>query len=111
KAYNNTWKLKAQPYAYFSSYGKLNGYARYGSGNVDCASLASLGLTQGPYLSAANKFWNEKSFQIISAGEDGLFGPLGGMGGGGLWPPPGSKEDEDNMTNFAKGVLSGGSTN
>jgi hypothetical protein len=104
KAYQNTWKLKAQPYAYFSSYGKLNGYARYGNGNVDCASLASLGLTQGPYTSAANKYWNEKSFQIISAGEDGVFGP------GGMWPPsPGGAADDD-MTNFAKGVLSGGST-
>lgn len=98
-AYLNPWVNKPQPYAYFSSYNKPNGYNRYGSPNQDCASL---GLT--PYTAASGKFWNEKTFQIISAGQDGQFGP------GGVWPPA-TGVAEDDMSNFARGVLLAGQDN
>src|SRR5262249_57460594 len=64
-AYANVWPATNYPgkvptfYAYFSSYGKPNGYNRYGSS--DCASL---GLS--PYAVSASKYWNESTFHIIS---------------------------------------------
>ena len=91
-------------YAYFSSYGNLNGYYRYGSPAVagstsDCAGL-------WPYYTAVDSagvvtFANPDSFQIISAGPDMVFG------GGGLWSPgaPATEKDRDNMSNFHNGKL------
>lgn len=96
-AYLNVWSRQAKPYAYFSNYGKPNGYNRYGSS--DCASLGV-----SPYQSSSGKYWNENSFQIISAGQDGVFGP------GGIWPPA-LGPAQDDMSNFAKGLLFGGPDN
>lgn len=62
----------AKPYAFFS-----NPWTRenqYGVG--DCA-----GIGAAPYLSAASRFHNPSSFQIISAGKNRAFGP------GGVWLP------------------------
>lgn len=62
---------RGQPYAYFSSYGELNGYNRYG--DTDCLSLRVW-----PYAEIFDKtphFLNADSCQIISAGRDGQFGP------------------------------------
>jgi hypothetical protein len=60
-----------QPYAYFSAYGQMNGYNRYG--RTDCPALGVWPYAQslGPTL----QFVNPRSFQIISAGADGKFGP------------------------------------
>jgi hypothetical protein len=96
-AYLNVWGRQAKPYAYFSNYGKPNGYNRYGSS--DCASLGV-----SPYQASSGKYWNENSFQIISAGQDGVFGP------GGIWPPAlGAAQDD--MANFARGLLQAGPDN
>jgi prepilin-type N-terminal cleavage/methylation domain-containing protein len=73
------------PYAYFSSYKITNGYARYAStGTSDCQSLGVAPYIQSITGSAASptiNFFNPNSFQIISAGKDGVFGP------GLLWSP------------------------
>jgi prepilin-type N-terminal cleavage/methylation domain-containing protein len=59
---------KNTPYAYFSSGRSTNGY----SAN-DCAALKV-----APYFQAGTspaQYYNASSFQIISAGRDGVFGP------------------------------------
>ncbi len=60
-----------RPYAYFSAYGAPNGYGRYGG--TDCASLGVWPYAEA--LDPAPRFLNPRSFQIISAGLDGKFGP------------------------------------
>jgi general secretion pathway protein G len=94
-----------QPYAYFSSYKAPNNYNRWG-GN-DCPSLlknlvppVSAGLVA--YFDAPGRFINPNSFQIISAGKDGFFGP-----GGGVWTPanassfyPDPSIGRDDQSNF-----------
>jgi prepilin-type N-terminal cleavage/methylation domain-containing protein len=59
------------PFAYFSSYKKANGYNRYLAlyKNSDC-----LNLGVWPYYDGI-KYQNSDTFQIISAGRDGVFGP------------------------------------
>lgn len=89
-SYLDTYRLR--PYAYFSSGNSRNDYNRYFKAfkNSDCRSLlvdpnsAILG-TVWPYAEAVAKLNNQvptrptyikpDSFQIISAGADGLFGP------------------------------------
>jgi hypothetical protein len=67
---------RKKPYAYFSSYGKRNGYNRYFSldRKSDCASLGVW-----PYAESVEgdspQYANPARFQIISAGADGKFGP------------------------------------
>src|SRR5262249_51975264 len=65
-------------YAYFSSYKTLNGYNRYYPvfNNSDCASLLPGGVW--PYYEGGSgtttpRYLNPSSFQIISAGADGVF--------------------------------------
>jgi hypothetical protein len=58
------------------------------------------------YLSAAGTFHMPDSFQIISPGKDGVFGPGGGIlprGAGASLPPPA----QDDLTNFSQGILRG----
>ena len=64
-----------------------------------------------PYYKSLNKYWNPTSFQIISAGRDGVFGNVGQWQDGTsstdpfpMQPPPllGWK---DNRTNFSAFVL------
>jgi prepilin-type N-terminal cleavage/methylation domain-containing protein len=88
----------AKPYVYFSTYGTRNGYQM-----ADCLSQ---GLTAGPYYEAANpvRYLNPNTFQIISAGADGLYGQ------GGLWSPglqPVDAQTKDNQSNFNNGGLMG----
>lgn len=69
-----------QPYAYFSSYRTSNNYNRYGSS--DCPSLQyqqGSSTTAPPQLQPyfvpnTSNFLNPSSYQIISAGPDGVFG-------------------------------------
>ena len=86
--------LTPQPYLYFSSYGKLNGYNRYGSS--DCSLM-----TNGAYYSAPGTYWNPKTFQIVSAGRDRNFGS------GGLWPPADGPTG-DNQSNIVRAVMAAG---
>ncbi|MGE3807684.1 MAG: type II secretion system protein [Gemmataceae bacterium] len=80
-----------QPYLYFSSYGKVNGYVA-----ADCTQLAG-----GAYQVSSGKFANPSSFQIISAGRDANFG---GASGGNILGSL-SKQGQDNLSNFQKGTL------
>jgi hypothetical protein len=86
RSYIDPWK--AQPYLYFTSYGKQAGYR---------AGDAALGVT--PYVDPATlKGKLIDGFQIISAGEDKLFGP----GGANL---PATGVGEDDIANFSQGTL------
>jgi hypothetical protein len=72
-----TVALSGAPYAYFSSYKTTNGYNRYFPIN-DCASLANPAANlpaPWPYKQGPSQFLNPNSYQIISAGADGAFGP------------------------------------
>jgi prepilin-type N-terminal cleavage/methylation domain-containing protein len=98
--YLDAWKQK--PYAYFSSYSWKgpNQYLRYfnNPGGSDCSTLNILPY-QFPPAGNVVRFVNPDSFQIICAGQDGVFG------GGGPWNPqsgiPGAGADD--LTNFASG--------
>jgi hypothetical protein len=104
------------PYAFFSAYKRENGYNRYrdamNNPSTDCPSLGVW-----PYLKTGSPltFWNERSFQIISAGPNKTFGPgnpydpVKGYQPP-LWGPssPAVGPGEDDMTNFAQKVLSAG---
>jgi prepilin-type N-terminal cleavage/methylation domain-containing protein len=69
-SYMDDYKL--QPYLYFSSYATKNGYNPWFSKfmNSDCATAGVW-----PYADPNNNYLNPNGFQIISAGEDGQFGP------------------------------------
>src|SRR5262249_60861996 len=71
-----------QPYAYFSSYNVVNGYNRYGG--TDCPTLGVWPYAQE--WQPVPRFWNPDSFQIISAGRDGKFGP-GATDASRVWSP------------------------
>jgi prepilin-type N-terminal cleavage/methylation domain-containing protein len=81
--------FKKQPYVYFSSNKRENGYF---------AGANTIGVS--PYVKQATppQYWNPSTFQIISAGEDGQFGP------GGLWTPGAATQiaagGKDDLTNF-----------
>ncbi|MCI0456976.1 MAG: prepilin-type N-terminal cleavage/methylation domain-containing protein [Gemmataceae bacterium] len=96
----------ARPYAYFSSYGRENGYdtiSRLFNPPVsDCASL-----NVWPYAASTTptvRYHNSKTFQIVSAGFDGSFGP------GGQWTPATaaaiSANGRDDVSNFHDKILS-----
>jgi hypothetical protein len=74
------------PYVYFSSGPRPNGYS--GLPNT-------LGVSA--YLQTANPlaYQNSTTFQIISSGANGQFGP-----GGIVWPPALIGAGADDMTNF-----------
>ncbi len=103
-AYGKQTDPKSKPFAYFSSYKSLNGYNRYGSS--DCASLGV-----SPYfISASNingqlvvRYHNPDTFQLISAGEDKVFGPGGQWTAGtGMNTPVNGRDD---ITNFHPRML------
>jgi len=84
-----------RPYAYFSSYNKLNGYRN------DCPSL---GVSPYFHMGSNNirMYENGRSYQILSAGKDNTFGP------GGQWDPTSgvtSGPGSDDQSNFAGRIL------
>jgi prepilin-type N-terminal cleavage/methylation domain-containing protein len=83
------------PYVYFSSNNRTNGYL---SSTVETVGGLSAYLVK---TSPVTDYHNAHSFQIISAGADGLYGA------GGIYTPgsnPGGAA-KDNLANFAKGRL------
>ena len=87
------------PYAYFSSYKTASGYERYHAafGTSDCGSLgvspyADLLPNPPSYAAPPPRYLNPSTFQIVSAGADGVFGrgscqlPKGGAGPT-VWTP------------------------
>lgn len=85
-----------RPFAYFSAYGRKNGYVL-----GDCATIAGAAFV--PYQDTANSYYQPTGFQIISAGPDQNFGV------GGLAPSANTalgRPDADNITHFANGQIS-----
>lgn len=98
---------KQRPFAYFSSYNNPNGYNRYG-----VSDYPNLGVDVNvfPYAEAAGRYLNPSSFQILSAGRDGVFGQ--NLNSTILWNantassvPQNGKDDQ---ANFSRGVLGAG---
>ncbi|HVS35490.1 MAG TPA: hypothetical protein VMS17_07910, partial [Gemmataceae bacterium] len=93
------------PYAFLSGYGTETGnYQQYsGLASSDCPSL---GITQPYYISSAPTivYVNGSTWQIISAGNDGTFGP-GGQWNSSTGLGPASGVAGDDQSNFARGVL------
>ena len=93
-----------QPYAYFSSYGRKNGYYPYAGAPInfrDCQTLTGVGFS--PYQDTATSAFQPTGFQIVCAGADKDFGVGGLIQTGGVQGSPTS----DNITNFFAGQLSG----
>ncbi len=83
-----------RPYAYFSNYGTVNGYNKYGSS--DCPNLRVqpaqlLNANGGP--TNPRRYFADGSFQIVSAGQNGQFGS-------GLQP------EDDDITSYTSGRFS-----
>jgi hypothetical protein len=102
------------PYAYFSSINGPNNYSAYrgvmpAGKQHDCFSLANFPpyFQPPPSPTAALQFYNPDTFQIISAGKDGKFGP------GGSWSPqsgpsgtaPNGADDLSNFYDSRLGVV------
>jgi prepilin-type N-terminal cleavage/methylation domain-containing protein len=92
-----------KPYAYFSSYKLDNGYNRYGTSPLasDCASLNVSPYQMQTPANTPTRYYNPRSFQIISAGKDLAFGP------GGLWGSSVALDPRalDDMSNFSDTFL------
>lgn len=123
-----------QVYAYFSSYNRPNGYSPYGTS--DCPGLRLSPLTTAtelfPYASGQDasgnrQYLNPNTFQIISAGADGSFGPGSNpsvstpppywtaASAANMYPtlpaspnPPENAVYKDDQANFSLGTLQGG---
>jgi len=107
---------KGMPYAFFSTYVTENNYNGYFKtyGNSDCATLGVW-----PYAEAGQplpRYLRPKTFQIISAGADGQFGPGTNFslpakqqyfwtGATAVFIPNAGQDDQ---ANFAPGLLSSG---
>ncbi|HEY7425911.1 MAG TPA: type II secretion system protein [Gemmataceae bacterium] len=91
--YLNNYGKKALPYLYFTSYYQGNDY------QADCASYGVVPYTDP----ATSRYIYPNSFQIISAGALGVYGP-----GGAIWNPRTGTTNVsamDNQANFAPGLL------
>jgi prepilin-type N-terminal cleavage/methylation domain-containing protein len=107
---------KGQTYAFFSSYGNDNGYqADGGTSQVAAAPTLTSAYLQSnnvnPVTKAATPLYhNPRMFQIISAGQDGLFD----QGNPNIAMPSIQQLNagaKDNQTNFTGGLLQGVSNN
>ena len=90
-SYFDPWKQ--QPYVYFSSNKRADGYDA-------TTPISTMPVPVAPYYQSAGKFWNSSTFQLICAGPDGVFGP-GGM----IWPGPVTPTGMDDMSNFTDAKL------
>lgn len=70
-----------QPYAYFSSWNKFPGYADATGWGTDCPRLGIWPYAESPPTTDRVRMWHRSiSFQILSAGRDGRFGPGTNLG-------------------------------
>jgi hypothetical protein len=104
---------RQRPYAYFSSpYKGYNEWPVLGGHPSDCPSEPGKAMGDSdvwPYASAPNTYLNPDTFQILSAGPDGVFGtgsPNGASNflsvGTGSKLPPAARDD---LANFSAGPL------
>jgi prepilin-type N-terminal cleavage/methylation domain-containing protein len=109
-SYKDAWGQ--QPYLYFSSYTRRNGYRLGGPGTangdgdaITVTNKDNTTTTISPYYQSQNPtiFLNPNSVQIISAGRDGFFGP------GGQWTPASAltipTAGQDDQSNFYDRLL------
>jgi prepilin-type N-terminal cleavage/methylation domain-containing protein len=97
-----TGSPKLTCYAYFCPL-SVGGYQ---AAATHCSTMTDAkGVTPQPYKNAAGAYLNPDSYQIISPGNDGLWGAATQWTQGQVMSDPASN---DNLTNFAGGVLSGG---
>lgn len=101
-----------QPYVYFSSYKTLNGYNRYGNSDIGAPLVISPYIEVLPTTLAPVKYVNPGTFQIISAGPDGVFGPGGAFRVPKAQSPNGTADfyldstpGYDDQANFHQGLL------
>jgi prepilin-type N-terminal cleavage/methylation domain-containing protein len=129
-AYKNKLPSGAMvPYAYFSSYRRRNNYNPYSLSDCDAFKIIQglvypqSGMSVGlcPYASSAGQFLNPSSYQIISAGKDGVFGVGSAAGAyywseskGYIWQTPNQfplrdpariGDGLDDISNFSQGLL------
>jgi hypothetical protein len=104
-SYKDAWGL--QPYVFFSSYGRRNGYDSRDALTLQNANSTLTTIT--PYYQSTNPtiYLNPNSCQIISAGRDGNWGP------GGQWTPatansiaPAGADDQSNFYDSLLGIPS-----
>ncbi len=99
-----------RPYAYFSSYKTDNGYNLFGLPGAatvtsDCATLGVWPYAEAWVANTPPRYVNSKSYQILSAGADGSFGPgtssttnLWNLASGGNAASGGGKDDISNFS-------------
>jgi len=114
--YRDPYEAKAQPqpYAYFSTGGRMNGYSAADSSTIG-ASIYYTGLANG-----SPAFLNNNTYQIVSAGADGVFGydaatpnlilwsPTSGFPNTSGLDPKGQIAGNDDQSNFSSGTLNAG---
>lgn len=108
--YIDAWKVQAapKPYAYYSSNG-LNNAGYLANNGADCAGLGIYPPTisppygPAPYNDGRNGFTNSNKYQIISAGQDGVFGT-------GVWNASNGATGygRDDQANFSSKILGAG---
>lgn len=98
---NNGWPeyaakyCEGAPYVYFDA----RSYAYYKSTPYNVGQINSVARGEiRPYLTSSNTFASPTTFQIIAAGQDGMYG-----GGGTVYPTgPYSDGEKDNLANFTE---------
>jgi hypothetical protein len=90
----------SQPYAYFSAGNKKNGYNRFCTS--DCSALGVWPYAKS--LDPQPDYFNPNTFQLISAGPDGKFGPGTALPDGKTWTPQTADQIDpagrDDLSNF-----------
>jgi prepilin-type N-terminal cleavage/methylation domain-containing protein len=104
--YLDAWQAKPTPnvYAFFSSRGKMNGY-----NPLDCAKLAF--PYYEPLPSGQPSYTNNNRYQILSAGQDGIFGGQTNATAYGFpWNPASGATGHgaDDQSNFSASLLGAG---
>ncbi|MCA9070979.1 MAG: hypothetical protein KDA84_18760, partial [Planctomycetaceae bacterium] len=107
--YKDPVASSTMPYVYYSSYDGRG----YESKDFSDTTFGYGGAASGKptfYLETSGsnpKAWNAQSYQIISAGADGLFGTGGvyDQGKSNSLPGANREKEADNITNFSGGTL------
>ena len=98
-----------QPYAYFSSYRKPDGYNVYflRFHDSDCSRLGVWPYAES--LGESPRYYNPNTFQILSARADGKFGLGTRLPDGRTWTPAGAERIDaagsDDLSNFYESRL------
>jgi hypothetical protein len=103
-SYADSW---GTPLAYFSSYGRRDGYNRYGT--TDCPALGVWPYAQA--LDPTPRYLNPNTWQLVSAGPDRKFGRGTVLPGGRTWTPatadqiePAGRDDWSDFSDRPLGV-------